>query len=110
MLFDNHSTNALNRKRGYAVPQLNTHARILIFDLDEKNLKIKKFRAIPLPHPAHSMGSVYQTDSGTFIVGYGSNHQVTAQELSPSGQIIFELHLKNGLTSYRVQKYKTWDR
>lgn len=109
MLFDNHSTNALNRQKGYTVPHLNTRARILMFDLDEKKLKVKKFREITLPYPSPSMGSVYRTDHNTFIVGYGSNHQVAAQELSADGRPVFELRLKDNMTSYRVRKYKTLD-
>lgn len=106
MIFDNHST-SVSRGIEQFLPQIqfDKKSRVAIFDLDEKNLKIKRYKQIPLRFFARSMGSVYVTDEGNYVVGFGASRERTIQEITPSGKVIFDMTLQPLFGNYRVQKY-----
>ncbi len=109
MIFDNRSPGLISSTKGLHVPKLATTSRILIFDLDEPNRKIKSVQEISLPHYANTMGSVYLSDDNRFIVGYGSSKKIAGQEISSDGSVFLELYLNGGKSSYRVRKYNRLD-
>ena len=110
MLLDNHSSGVSRRARYFfALPDFDKKSRILIFELDEANRKVKNFKHIPLPFFVRTMGSVFLTDQGNFFVGYGGNRQRTAQEITPAGKLMFDMSMDPIFANYRVYKYNRLD-
>ena len=52
------------------------------------------------------MGSVFETEDKTYIVGYGSNENVAAAELDSNGNALWIFRLPEKLNTYRVYKYR----
>ena len=110
MVFDNHSSGVSRRVRNFfALPELDQKSRVLIFELDETNLQVQNFKQIPLPFFVRTMGSVFLTEQGNFFVGYGANRQRAAQEITPSGKLLFDMSIQPLFASYRVYKYDKLD-
>ena len=108
MLFDNHAGDERiwTQAQLSSSLQLNTHSRILLFKLNEKNHTITHFREISLPYAANNMGSVYLTSDNTLAVGYGSARDMAAQELDHNGNVRWSMKILNPMyVSYRAYKY-----
>ena len=80
-------------------------SRILKFKLDEKNFRIVDFQEIKLPYLSEYMGNVYETSSGTYIVGYGSNQTMAGEEFDKNGKSLWTLKFPDIVETYRVIKY-----
>lgn len=106
MLFDNH-TNWTNTECAGSFSFLPAKtSRILKFRLDEKNKKLLEWQEIPLPVYSEFMGSVFETEDKTYIVGYGSNESVAAAEIDSNGNALWIFRLPEKLNTYRVYKYR----
>lgn len=106
MIFDNHVRDLDPRCAGEFPYQPAETSRILKFKLDEKNKRLAGFQSFPLPWHAAYMGSVFETEYNTYIVGYGSNAQMGAAEIDRDGKILWEMRQPVGFYNYRVYKYK----
>ena len=107
MIFDNHVNINNRRDKTFKLEYrpvnrdrrrgLRKRARTAIkkFKLDEENKRILDFKMIELPFIAYSMGSVFETQEGTYLVSPGSSGYACALEVDDNGDVLWKLKLKN---------------
>ncbi len=105
MLFDNQSTDMDQKCAGNFQYKKYQTSRILKFKLDEKNKKVVDFQQIQLPYLSQFMGNVFETNSGTYIVGYGSYLGMAGEEFDKDGNSLWTLKYPDTIQTYHVIKY-----
>ena len=105
MLFDNQSTDIDPKCADNFVYKKYPTSRILKFKLDEQNKKIVDFQEIQLPYLSQFMGNVFETNSKTYIVGYGSYFGMAGEEFDKNGKSIWTLKYPDTIQTYHVIKY-----
>ncbi len=83
-------------------------SRAVEYELDETNKTatlVWQFRHNPDIYN-NSMGYVQRLDNGNTLIGWGENENaVAATEVTPSGEVVYEISFPNKLYSYRAFKY-----
>lgn len=81
-------------------------SRVLEYDIDEVNKTVQiawEYRHEPSIY-AYAMGSVQRLNNGNTLIGWGSA-ATTLTEVTPGGDVVYELTLPSGQMSYRAFRY-----
>ncbi len=82
-------------------------SRAVEYEIDETNKTVKKVWSFTHPDSVYTsaMGYVQRLSNGNTLIGWGQNHNgKTVTEVTPDGQIVFDLSLPDKVYSYRVYK------
>lgn len=81
-------------------------ARVLIFDLDEKNKKILSSEVIPLGLSTDFMGSVQYLDKNRWLIGCGHSYACFAKMTDNDGNILWKMNSNKYHKMYKAYYYK----
>jgi hypothetical protein len=84
------------------------YSRAVEYEVYEDEFKLVKkweFRRTPSIY-SFAMGNAQRLPNGNTIIGWGM-HTKTSSEVSPNGNLRYEISLPNGIYSYRVFRFKT---
>ena len=110
VMYDNHIANLDERERDYhKVDFENKNARILIYDLDENNKKVKSAKAIPLKYRNNYLGSIQELEDGKWFVGCGNYERYSAKMIDENNDVLWTSSVKEPHVSYRSYYFKTLD-
>lgn len=107
MVYDNHTDEINSSCLGSFKYYKQNHSRILKFKIDEESKKLLDFQEIPLKYHSIYMGSVFETGTDSYIVGYGTASQAAAEEINSNGKVLWRFKLPDTLKTYRVYKYSS---
>jgi hypothetical protein len=84
-------------------------SRAVEYAMDETNFtatRVWQFYHTPAIY-SQAMGSVQRLPNGNTFIGWGLNFQTIATEVTPDGQVAFDLSSQYQLLTYRALKYPT---
>lgn len=84
--------------------------RLLFFDLDEQNKKIKSAEKIPVNIFSFHMGSLQQIDNDKWLIGCGISKDCSARIINNQGDVLWEMKTNQDTKMYKAYYYKSLDK